>query len=287
MRFFLTLLVVILVAGCAKTPHTPEIAPSSDATAEPSDTSQAPMPPATATPPPGGDLHSNFLEFSSGIPAQVGVAIVSGPSSSWSFGEGTAATAWSTIKVPLAIAALRASPGQATQFVAPAIRQSNNAAAETLWAILGPPEEAASAVQEILREGGDASTTVESERTRPGFTAFGQTQWPLSAEATFAWHLPCLANNGPVFSDMRQIANDQLWGLADNADVAAKGGWGPGISGGYLVRQLASMSTPSGTLGVALAAEPSDGTFASGVEAINRLAQWVRDHRDSFPATAC
>lgn len=86
---------------------------------------------------------------------------------------------------------------------------------------------------------------------------------------------------------MRRIAADQLWGLADNAEVAAKGGWGPAVNGDYLVRQLATIGTPTGTIGVALAAEPVDGSSGSGVAAINQLAQWVAEHRDAFATTPC
>jgi hypothetical protein len=53
---------------------------------------------------------------------------------------------------------------------------------------------------------------------------------------------------------------------------AAKGGWGPGVSDGYLVRQFA---IASGTVGVALAAEVSDGGYQAGVDVVNSLADWV------------
>lgn len=286
MRIWPIVVGTILVAGCAA-PSTPQAVPSAPSAAATDHTSSPPQSPVTPSP----ALHTqvlsdDFAAFSSAIPAEVGVAIVSGPKT-WSFGSWTTGTAWSTIKVPLAIAALRADPDQAPTFVAPAIRQSDNGSAESLWSLLGAPRDAAQAVQSVLGEGGDATTVVESERIRPGFTAFGQTNWPLSAEATFAWRLPCVEGAQAVVADMRQIAGDQLWGLANNGDVAAKGGWGPEQAGGYLVRQLASISTPIGTLGVALAAEPADGSFGSGVAAINRLAEWVNAHRDSFAPTAC
>ena len=282
----MTLIAVTLFAGCAPTPSSPQTAAPSSITAP--TTSPLPAPAPVPTPPttPTDDLVTDFTTFSADIPAEVGVSVVSGPTER-SFGEWKAGTAWSTIKVPLAIAALRTAPEQASGYLAPAIRQSDNVAAEYLWTLLGSPMEAAAAVQEILRDVDDTSTTVESERVRPGFTAFGQTNWPLSAAATFAWHLPCVEGGQTVIADMRQVAKNQLWGLAISADAATKGGWGPGENGGYLVRQLATISTPSGTLGVALAAEPSDGTFASGVDAINRLAEWVLSHHESFPATAC
>jgi hypothetical protein len=109
----------------------------------------------------------------------------------------------------------------------------------------------------------------------------------MEAQARFAWKLPCIADSEPVVADMRAVSGEQLWGLADNAEIAAKGGWGPGTDGNYLVRQLATITGPTGTIGVALAAQPNDGTFGSGVAAVNRLADWVTNHRDAFVPAPC
>jgi hypothetical protein len=282
MRRALALITCVMVAGCASPPA---VTPSSTA-AQPSNA--AVPPPATANPPPPPvtDLHADFATLSARIPAEVGVAVVSGPTVS-TFGTRTTGTAWSTIKVPLAIAALRADPTQAEGFVPAAISQSDNAAAERLWSLLGESEQAATAVETVLKESGDPSTAVQPDRVRPGFTAFGQTDRPTEAQARFAWRLPCIAGSEPVLSDMRHITAGQVWGLADNADVAAKGGWGPGERGDYLVRQLATVAMPGGDIGVALVAEPADGTFESGVAAINQLADWVNAHRDAFVAVPC
>jgi hypothetical protein len=282
MRRALALITCVMVAGCASPPA---VTPSSTA-AQPSNA--AVPPPATANPPPPPvtDLHADFATLSARIPAEVGVAVVSGPTVS-TFGTWTTGTAWSTIKVPLAIAALRADPTQAEGFVPAAISQSDNAAAERLWSLLGESNEAAAAVETVLKESGDPSTAVQPDRVRPGFTAFGQTDWPTEAQARFAWRLPCIAGSEPVLSDMHHIAAGQVWGLVDNAEVAAKSGWGPGERGGYLVRQLATVAVPAGDIGVALAAEPTDGTFESGVAAINQLADWVNAHRAAFVAVPC
>lgn len=63
-------------------------------------------------------------------------------------------------------------------------------------------------------------------------------------------------------------------GLAANG-FAAKGGWGPGTNGDYLVRQFGILPTPSGQWGVALAAEVSDHSFETGVEVINTTVDWL------------
>lgn len=233
-------------------------------------------------------LAASFGELGAAIPASVGVAIVPvGGDSVTTFGVWSTGVAWSTIKVPLAIAALRVEPPDSEHLAVKAITESDNAAAEQLWSRLGPPDRAARQVQQILREGGDESTIVESRRLRPGYTAFGQTQWPLGRQAQFAARLPCMPSTGGVVGLMHRLIDGQRWGLAADG-AAAKGGWGPGKSGGYLVRQFGIVPTANGrAVGVALAAEPRDGTFAGGVAALDRMARWLTAHRSELPDGSC
>ncbi len=183
----------------------------------------------------------------------------------WSIG-----VAWSTIKVPLAVAALRAGVAHSDQLVA-AITQSDNAAAEELWSQLGDP--AAPLVQSVLREAGDPYTVVESRRLRAEYTPFGQTRWSLADQARFAAGLSRVPGASRIIDLMGALSVDHRWGLAAKG-FAAKGGWGPSLTGEYLVRQFAIVS---GTVGVALAAEVHDGGYEAGVDAINSLADWVVD----------
>ena len=92
--------------------------------------------------------------------------------------------------MPLAIAALRSDRSRAQDLILKAITESDNAASETLWSLLGDPAEAARQVQAVIEEAGDTATVVESQRLRHGFTAFGQTQWTLVRQAQFAAELP-------------------------------------------------------------------------------------------------
>ena len=63
--------------------------------------------------------------------------------------------AWSTIKVPLVIAAMRKqNTGPVTAPMTAAITESDNAAAESIWAGLGDPDNAATQVEAVLRETG-------------------------------------------------------------------------------------------------------------------------------------
>ncbi|MGO9156626.1 hypothetical protein [Mycobacterium sp.] len=53
-----------------------------------------------------------------------------------------------------------------------AITESDNAAAESIWASLGDPVIAARKVEAVLRQTGDF-TTVQSQKVLPEFSAFG------------------------------------------------------------------------------------------------------------------
>lgn len=273
--------VLLGVIACAK--------PAPDQHPPPPPPVSPPAPARTPDPPPAGPdtaLQTGFDQLARAVPATVGIAFAAvGTSTVTTFGSWPAGVAWSTIKVPLAIAALRADPAGADALVVRAITQSDNDAAEQLWSQLGQPEQAARRVQAVLAEAGDTTTVVQSQRVRPPFTAFGQTQWPLDRQAQFAAQLPCLADATRVIELMHNVVNGH-WGLADYG-AATKGGWGPGVDGRYLVRQFAVLSTPAGEVGVALAAQPDDGTFDSGVGALNRLAAWLDQHRSELPGGHC
>ncbi len=201
------------------------------------------------------------------LPGSVGVAVVAADGHPTSLGEWTSGAAWSTIKVPLAVAALRAG---VCAPVGPVIVHSDNDAAETLWSCLG--DEAARQVQSVIREAGDPTTVVESRRLRAQYTPFGQTQWSLVDQARFAAGLPQIPDASPIVELMGQLCTEHRWGLAAKG-YAAKGGWGPGLNGDYLVRQFGMVSD----VGVALAAELHHAGYDAGVEIVDKLADWVVD----------
>jgi hypothetical protein len=218
-------------------------------------------------------LEASFEQLSDGLPANIGVAIAR-PDRTYSLGRWWSGVAWSTIKVPLAIAALRSDWLTARELAAKAITESDNRASEQLWSLLGEPVDAARKVQGVVAEGGDTATVVESRRLRRGFTAFGQTQWSLQRQARFAAELPSIPGAEDVIELMADLTPDHRWGLAANG-AAAKGGWGPGTDGEYLVRQFGILPTPSAQWGVALAAEVHDGGFETGVEVVNTVMDWL------------
>jgi hypothetical protein len=210
-----------------------------------------------------------------------------------SLGDLRVGVGWSTMKIPVAIATVKLAkdhPSQDTlRLMGLAITQSDNEAAMELWTRLGSGSAAAAQTQAVLREGGDTSTVVPAQRLRPGYTPFGQANWSLAAQATFAASLPCMANTGPVLELMGQITPSQRWGIGTlDRTVAFKGGWGPGTDGAYLVRQMAVVRLADDSrIGLSLAALPSDGRFDTGMSDLNAMARWVAADIRTGGASRC
>ena len=97
---------------------------------------------------------------------------VAGQDKIYSAGISEPRAAWSTSKVPVAIAAERAGSADPSM-ISQAITYSDNAAAENLWQSLGGGQSAASAASAVLAETG-LDVQVQPTITRPGFSAFGR-----------------------------------------------------------------------------------------------------------------
>lgn len=280
------IVVVLVVGGCATD------GPGSQAPVTPSATVAA-LTTTTAAPPPPvawdpAALQAAYDALAPALPGTVGVGVAAvGSDVVITLGAWSNGVAWSTIKVPLTISALQSDPVNAATLTSTAITVSDNAAAEQLWAMLGAPPDAATEVEAVLRDGGDAITAVQSQRVRPEFTAFGQTDWSLTQQTLFTAHLPCLPEAAAVIGLMSQISPGQQWGLARIDGSASKAGWGPGTDGSYLVRQLAVVPTGNGQTAVTLAAEPSDGSFASGIAMLDQLQAWVEANESLLPSGRC
>jgi hypothetical protein len=235
------------------------------------------------------DLAADFARLEAGLHAAAGVAVstVGAGHTPITLGEWHSGPAWSTIKVPLVIAALRQEqPPVVTGAMSAAITESDNAAAESIWAGLGDPVTAAGKVDAVLRQTGDP-TTVQSQRVRPEFSAFGQTEWPLTDQVRFISAAVCDKVNEPVFALMGHVQSDQGWGIGALPGSQFKGGWGPSPTGSYLVRQMGVLSGPTGMLAVALAAQPDSGKFDDGIAALTEMATWLAAHLSELPAGGC
>jgi hypothetical protein len=235
-------------------------------------------------------LAGDFHRLQSNVNARIGVALtpLGGSGPTFSLGEWRSGSAWSTIKVPLVIAALRDEhpPPHVTAQMTAAITESDNAAADAIWAGLGDPVTAAHKVEAVLAAAGDF-TPVQSQQVQPPYSPYGQTEWPLTAQVHFLSVAACESTNAPVLALMGQIEKDQRWGLGKIAGTRFKGGWGPDPSEKYLVRQMGLLNTPTGISVATIAAEPYSGTFADGITALNQIAEWLADHIVALPSGRC
>lgn len=132
--------------------------------------------------------------------------------------------AWSTIKVPVAIAATQQGVGSES-LVRVAISESGNAEAARLWAELGGGEEAAAIVDNLLlRNNGVAETRRTAEEHLDGPTPIGLIPWTLEGQAGFASRLACIPEVDTVWDAMGRIVPWQQDGLGRIEGMHFKGG---------------------------------------------------------------
>lgn len=287
--------VVAVASGCT-TPADP--APISPVTVTVTSTPSVPQTPSTSVGAPGapsgsasyGALAASFRKVASSTGLTVGIAVapVGGDAvPALTLGDTTPRVAWSTIKVPLAVAAER--QNGPIPAASAAIINSDNGSAEALWSSLGGGQAAADAVTAVLRDGGDTTTVVPATPRRPGYTIFGQTIWALPDAATFTAHLPCLGGARSVVTLMGEVAGNQQWGVevmqAPRA-TAVKGGWGPGMSEGYLVRQIGLFTYRDGQR-TAVAMSAVGGSMTAGIAALDAVAGWLDANMTRLPRGRC
>ena len=238
--------------------------------------------------PPVGDPAHESLVATVGADYGIAVAALTGDGSATvtvaSLGPLATGVAWSTIKVPMAMAVITQGVGERfADDIRRALTASDNEAAMRLWAHLGGGEAAARAVTEQIRAAGDEQTVVESEQVHPPYSPYGQTAWALEDQARFALGLACSEAGTEVQGAMRQVVADQRWGLGSpGPGVAFKGGWGPGsepgVAGGYFVRQVGVLTIDGRQVGVAVASRPQSGAFEDGTHDLSAIAAWIGEN---------
>lgn len=268
-------------------PSTPSVTATQRSSISPLQPPPAPMTaPASPAPPPADSLRVSFDELTASLDGEIGIALApAGGGPGQTFGTWTSGPAWSTSKVPVVMAALR-EQGSISSDMNAAITESDNAAAEAVWASLGDPGTAKAKVEQVLTDGGDP-TSVQAARVRPEYTAFGQTTWSLANQATFLAKASCDGRADPVLGLMGQVEPGQSWGLGRLTGARFKGGWGPSESGAYLVRQFGVIPTDRGSVAIAIATEPTSGSFGDGTGELDTIADWISDHIAELPAGTC
>jgi hypothetical protein len=231
------------------------------------------------------DLNSSFATLLTSLGSPAGLAITpTGGATAIKVGNLAGGYAWSTSKVPVAIAAEDKFGQAAVQSdVVPAIVNSDNAAVEALWDKLGGGSTSAAAANAVLRAGGDTGTSLNAT-TSTGFTAFGQSQWTFANQSTFASRLPCMQDAQHVLTLMRSTGSNQRWGVQSFTGSAVKGGWGPD-GGKYDVRQMAVVTTQYGSFGLSMGTVAP--TFEAGQQVLNKIGDWVRTNLSDLPYGHC
>lgn len=202
----------------------------------------------------------------------VGIAVTSGDRVVEA-GDSAVGPAWSTIKVPIAVAAYRAHTADPTTVDA-AITISDNDAATELWNTLSTNGSAPEAVEQVLRSGGDDQTTLADLSQEE----FGQTTWPLARQASFVSHLPCLAEAADVLDYMSDITQEHRYGLGVIETMAFKGGWGDDDDGRFTTRQMGVIDG----IGVAIFADPGTTQGPSGDREVEELERSGRAALDDL-----
>ena len=215
----------------------------------------------------------------------VGIAVSDG-TTTIEAGRTAPEAAWSTSKVPVLIAANRTGVAD-SQLASSAITYSDNEAAKAAWAGLGEGTAAAQAAQSVIAEAGDTATQVQSQVTRPEFTAFGQTMWSVGNQAKFMAGLRCVEGAQPIIDVMGVTDPAQGYGLRTLPGTFMKGGWGPSPAGSYDVRQMGIVQLGGHDVAVALIASSPDGQYASTQTVLTSMAEALAQAETQWPSPAC
>ena len=233
------------------------------------------------------------LERSLRRSGKVGLAITPvGADTPVTFGSVVAGRAWSTLKVPVSLAAERHGGAKVSEWESKAIRASDNDAAGELWGSLGGGRASVDAVTAVLREGHDATTHVSSEVDGPD-SYTGYTRWAIADQSRFAANLPCMSGTAHLLSLMSSVESNQDWGIRkisrSGVSTAVKGGWGPvsDDTGNYVVRQLGIITTGRGQLGVSMIAIPRSGGFGDGTRLLTTMGTWLGRNLNRLPMGRC
>lgn len=189
------------------------------------------------------ELNSLLREVEDEYGGTVGLALHTSDAD-YAAGDKGLGPAWSTIKVPIAITALR--DGASEDLVDMAIKESDNDAAYALWSQVQWTEGSANEAVEEFLAGHDSHVDM-------GDGPFGDAVWPLAEQAKFATDMPCMPEADYVYEALSDIVDWQHWGLNAHDDSRAKGGWGlDNPTQIYTHRQFGVIDTDEGQVGVAL-----------------------------------
>ncbi|WP_316670606.1 hypothetical protein [uncultured Propionibacterium sp.] len=222
------------------------------------------------------------------IPDDAQVSVVGSDGDVITAGEVSESTAWSTIKVPIVIEALREGGDELDEQAREAITESDNDAASTLFATLGGGYQSSTRVDNLLREAGDETTLTLPNAALGGDTGFGMTQWSSADQARFASWLACSDDEAAdhVYTLMSDLVDAQAVGIETVAGGHAKSGWGTNESTGVsTMRQLGVIDTGSGFIAMSIIITGDD--YQDVIGEITVLSDWLAGHEDELPTFRC
>ncbi|QDZ42848.1 hypothetical protein [Corynebacterium sp. sy039] len=202
-------------------------------------------------------------------------------------GLGYTIAPWSTIKVPLVMAALHNNSGENNQQIVAwaqqAIRDSDNEAAQKLWESLGDPETAAAAVEAEIAQAASYAE-VPALPPREGYSSYGQSTWSLVDQVAYISHIP---RDAQVIALMGDIRVGGGYGLGTIPGAIYKSGWGPDEAGRYGVRQFGLIPHPDNPQqysAVALCAQAPSGTYEDAQQLLTQAVQEIYAHLELVTA---
>ncbi|MBG6122625.1 hypothetical protein [Corynebacterium aquatimens] len=178
--------------------------------------------------------------------------------------------AWSTEKVPIALAAQEhcaLDRAMLDQLITNAITMSDNSSTDLLYGCLGDSMTAARLVgEQVGRSGADVYMD----------PMWGVTQWPISSQAHYAYYLSTLPADNLVTDSMSKVVPQQSWGLGRIEGMHFKGGWNDSeLDGGYDDRQMGFFTVAGSTYGVSIGARSEAGSMTDTVKALNKMAALI------------
>lgn len=235
-----------------------------------------PPAPKPAAPKPPANIQPQLQGVVNRVQARHGGNItisVYSPGAAATAGPNTAQPAYSTMKVPVAIAALKQDHRRWYRDAELAVTVSDNPAMNRMANAIPTPQ-----VQTVLNEG--RTRTANS----PAYKM--STLWSTSEQARFAANLPCVNGSGPVLEMMGRIAPHQRWGLGRLPGARFKGGWNYHGSG-YLARQFGLVRGPHGDVAIAMTAYAPSGGYGKATQMLNDAAADIGGQLGSFPVARC
>ena len=235
-----------------------------------------------------GTVRGILEELVAAFPDDAQVSVMAADGDIITVGEVPESIAWSTIKVPIVIEALREGEDDLGEQAKLAITESDNDAASALFDTLGGGYQASTKVDNLLREADDTTTLTLPNAALGGDTGFGMTQWSSADQARFAAWMACSDEDAVqhVYRLMSDLVDSQAVGIETTDGGHAKSGWGTNEHTGVsTMRQMGTIDTDAGL--VAMSIVITGDRLDDVTEEIDVLDDWLAEHAGELPRTQC